>query len=238
MYSRKDGDGRCEVRMSADVTHIDRFCGDLSAFLARAGLSALEFDFGLMAREALANAILHGSGGDPDKEVFAVLALESARLSLTVRDQGPGWNWGEHDWSTPPPGSVGGRGLCILRHYSDEVLFNGPGNEVIIIKRLEAQEAGMETTKQVVVMGQSLSAATLDQYRTEFKGYITSGVRELVLDCSALEVVDSMGIGLLVATHNSLVKQGGELVMTRTSEPIYNLMSTMRLNRHFTVNRD
>ncbi|MGE4293467.1 MAG: ATP-binding protein, partial [Desulfovibrio sp.] len=231
MYFSETGKDRLQVRMSANVVSIDRLCGDMAAFLAAGDLSGLEFDMDLMLREALCNAILHGSGGDAGKQVHVTLSRGPESLTLRVRDEGTGWNWREHDWSPPSPLEEGGRGLYIVRHYSDGLEFNESGNEITIIKRYKGQEQGMDTTneqvRRTVVMGQSLSAGSLEKYRADFKQCVERGVRELVLDCSALEIVDSMGIGLLVATHNSLSKIGGELIMANTSEPIYNLMSTM-----------
>ena len=241
MYSKSGGKERLQVVMSADISYIDHLCDDIAAFLADAGLADLEFDVTLMLREAVCNAVLHGSDREQDKQVRVIMERGPESLTLRVRDEGPGWDWKRHDWSPPPPTEEGGRGLFIVRHYSDGVRFNDRGNEISITKRYKAREEGMDTTKQQarreVVMGQILSAGALDEYRADFRRYIEGGVRELVLDCSSLEAVDSMGIGLLVATHNSLTKLGGELVMINTSEPIYNLMSTMRLNRHFTVQR-
>lgn len=98
-------------------------------------------------------------------------------------------------------------------------------------------EDSKKAIREVVALGASVSAANLDKYRETFRNLLDSGVRELVLDCSQLEVVDSMGIGLLVATHNSLSKADGQLVLTETNESIYKLMSVMRLNRHFTVEK-
>jgi anti-anti-sigma factor len=48
-------------------------------------------------------------------------------------------------------------------------------------------------------------------------------------------VVDSSGIGLLIATHNSLKTKGGSLRVANASPDILNLFKAMRLDRHFTV---
>lgn len=241
MYSSVVDDVLLQIQMSADVGLIDRACGDVTAFLAEKGLPQLDFDINLILREALCNAIVHGSQGDTHNNVQVAIEYGAEIMTLRVSDSGAGWNWRAHDWSPPPPVNECGRGLFIIRNYADAIQFNEQGNEIVITKRYAVQENGMDTIKQQgsreVVMGPSLSAGTLDQYRTDFKSFIDGGTRELVLNCSDLEIVDSMGIGLLVATHNSLTKVGGELVMINTPEPVYNLMSTMRLNRHFTVKR-
>lgn len=241
MYSSVMEGSLLQVRFNADLELVERLCADAGRFLSSKGLGTLDFELNLILREAVCNAIIHGSGANPARLVDVQMELDTPFIRLRVRDQGEGWNWRGHEWCPPPPDQEGGRGLFILNNYSDKVVFNDSGNEVTITKRYKAQEKSMTSTnieeRRELVMGESLSAGNLDEYRKDFKASVDSGVRELVLDCSALEVVDSMGIGLLVATHNSLNKTGGELIMINTPEPIYNLMSTMRLNRHFTVER-
>lgn len=241
MYSCRVEGEHLWVRLGAELQLVDRLCSDVSAFLTAHNVHGIEFDFNLILREAVCNAIVHGSGMNHALAIEVSLELRPPDLVLRVRDQGPGWNWEARSQCPPPPDQEGGRGMFILENYADSVSFNKAGNEIIVTKRYEAQEKSMNTTnndfRREVTMGQSLSAGTLDEYRTVFKEAVSKGVSEIVLDCTALEVVDSMGIGLLVATHNSLHKVGGELVMINTPEPVYNLLSTMRLNRHFTVKR-
>jgi anti-sigma B factor antagonist len=50
-------------------------------------------------------------------------------------------------------------------------------------------------------------------------------------------MVDSVGIGVIIATHNSLNKVGGKLKVTNITKDIYTLFTTMRLDRHFTVEK-
>ena len=61
------------------------------------------------------------------------------------------------------------------------------------------------------------------------------GVKKLVVDLNGVEMVDSVGIGVLVAAHNSISKNGGHMSLSNVSQDIYNLFKTMRLDQHFEV---
>ena len=57
----------------------------------------------------------------------------------------------------------------------------------------------------------------------------------MVLDFSQVQSIDSVGIGLLVATHNSLAKVGGSLSLANVGQDIFQLFTLMRLDKHFSV---
>jgi serine/threonine-protein kinase RsbW len=98
------------------------------------------FGASLSLREALTNAILHGNQNDPAKRVLIACFCECARdggLLLVVRDEGQGFNPDEvpdptgaeaiHEWH--------GRGICLMRHFMDDVRFEQGGSQVLLRKR-------------------------------------------------------------------------------------------------------
>jgi serine/threonine-protein kinase RsbW len=89
----------------------------------------------LLLREALANAVRHGSHADPKKLVRCRLRIKGRRLLIAVEDYGCGFDW-RRAWDkraeTP---DCSGRGVEILRKYSTRVRYNDRGNSVIIVKR-------------------------------------------------------------------------------------------------------
>ena len=48
-------------------------------------------------------------------------------------------------------------------------------------------------------------------------------------------MMDSIGIGVIIATHNSMKKNGGKLVIANASENIVKLFRSMRLDQHLTL---
>ncbi len=84
--------------------------------------------------EAVTNAIIHGNKLDPAKVVDIKAWFEDHQLVLQVTDQGEGFN----PDSLPDPLDEnnllksGGRGVFLIRQFSDEVSFNESGNVVTI----------------------------------------------------------------------------------------------------------
>jgi anti-anti-sigma factor len=81
----------------------------------------------------------------------------------------------------------------------------------------------------------ALTLAEAQTLRPELQKAVAGGVTGVVFDLDGSAVVDSSGIGLLIATHNSLKPKGGTLRVTNVSAEILNLFKAMRLDRHFTV---
>ena len=57
----------------------------------------------------------------------------------------------------------------------------------------------------------------------------------MTVDINDVGMIDSVGLGVLIATHNSLQKNDGVLNVINASENIYKLFKVMRLDRHFKV---
>ena len=96
-----------------------------------------EFEIEVSLYEAIANAVEHGCGHDPEKRVEVVVACEEHRgMIIMVRDPGQGFDPG----SVPSP-VVGkniyadsGRGIFLINQLMDEVRFEKNGTEIWMIK--------------------------------------------------------------------------------------------------------
>jgi len=95
------------------------------------------FAIRLSLDEALANAIRHGSGNDPTKNVTIEYSIDDESLQITICDPGPGFV----PDSVPDPTldenleRPCGRGVMLMRAYMTEVTFNDVGNCVTMVKR-------------------------------------------------------------------------------------------------------
>ena len=81
-------------------------------------------------------------------------------------------------------------------------------------------------------------AASVPALRSAMRDAVAKGARELIVDLANVQMVDSMGIGLLISAHNSLHKQGGRLQVIHASREILDLFRTMRIHQHFSVSGD
>lgn len=89
---------------------------------------------------------------------------------------------------------------------------------------------------QVIIKpGRDVVASMANEFRAELNAQIQESPSELVIDLAGVEMVDSVGIGVIIATHNSLDQKGGKLKVINIADDIYGLFSTMRLDRHFSV---
>jgi anti-sigma B factor antagonist len=83
--------------------------------------------------------------------------------------------------------------------------------------------------------GETIVAATIPALRAEMRGVLEEGVRELVIDLAGVRMVDSSGLGLLIAAHNSLRKCGGSFAVIHASNDLLALFRSMRMHQHFSV---
>lgn len=82
--------------------------------------------------EAVNNAIKHGNANDKSKNVFLSLSLDDSMLRFVIKDEGSGFNYENLPDPTAPENieKLGGRGIFLMRHLSDEVDFKENGRVV------------------------------------------------------------------------------------------------------------
>lgn len=87
----------------------------------------------------------------------------------------------------------------------------------------------------VVKPGRDIVSSMAQEFKVELKELADKGVKDLTVDLAGVEMIDSIGMGLLIAAHNSLAKNGGKLRVANPSDDILRLLRTMRLDKHFEV---
>ena len=82
--------------------------------------------------EAVNNAIKHGNANDRSKNVFLSLSLDDSMLRFIIKDEGSGFNYENLPDPTAPENieRLGGRGIFLMKHLSDEVDFKENGRVV------------------------------------------------------------------------------------------------------------
>jgi anti-anti-sigma factor len=96
-------------------------------------------------------------------------------------------------------------------------------------------EESRERTRSVIKPSRNLVGVYVQELRQSLKSLVEQGVRELVIDLTGVEMVDSTGIGLLVSAHNSLKKAGGQLEVINSSKDLLDMFRWMRLHQHFSI---
>ncbi|HEV3418610.1 MAG TPA: ATP-binding protein [Pirellulales bacterium] len=94
------------------------------------------FGVHLAVEEAVVNAIRHGNGLDPDKQVHVHFQLATDRLRVEVADEGSGFK----PERLPDPTEFEniefpcGRGVLLMRTFMSLVEYNDQGNRVVMEK--------------------------------------------------------------------------------------------------------
>ncbi len=134
---------KLDITLPGDVNAIPSVVQRVMTVITEMGCAAgREFEIELALREALSNAIEHGSGHDPLKEIQCCVACDHARgMLIVVRDPGPGFD----PASIPSPivghniYSAGGRGIYLINQLMDEVHFEKGGTEIHMRTRPPAE---------------------------------------------------------------------------------------------------
>lgn len=83
----------------------------------------------------------------------------------------------------------------------------------------------------------NIVASNTDEFKNQLAPLIDEAPEKLIIDLTGVEIVDSIGIGVLIATFNSLNKIGSKLEIVNVSDNIYNTLTTMRLNNYFAIKK-
>ncbi|NLD93239.1 MAG: SpoIIE family protein phosphatase [Fibrobacter sp.] len=83
--------------------------------------------------EMITNAILHGNKNDPSKKAVVFYKVTPVSASMSVIDEGDGFDYNNLPDPLSPENRMKdhGRGVFLMRHYFDEVLFNTKGNRIL-----------------------------------------------------------------------------------------------------------
>ena len=78
-------------------------------------------------------------------------------------------------------------------------------------------------------------SSTAEVFRQELLQIVTDNNLELVIDLANVKTIDSVGLGVFIATFNTLKKKDKKLQVINASPKIHSLFKTMGLTRRFRV---
>jgi serine/threonine-protein kinase RsbW len=119
-----------ERSLPSEVAAITPFVDQLMLLLRKCGcIPESKSDVEIALREALANAVIHGNHEDPRKLVHITCRCEPDEVSITVKDEGRGFDINKMADPTAPEniGSVHGRGIYLMKAFMDEIRFEEGG---------------------------------------------------------------------------------------------------------------
>lgn len=125
---------KININLSADLNKLsDVIDGVLAMLKAMDCGCGKEFELEISLREALSNAIIHGCGNDPSKQVQCTVACDEGRgLLIVIRDPGEGFDPAKV--ASPLHGqniySDHGRGVYLINQLVDKVKYEKGGTEI------------------------------------------------------------------------------------------------------------
>lgn len=135
--------GEYYFRIQSNIKNIAPLLGELKEKWEIAGLNGQEiFALHLAAEEALANAVKHGNKCRKDLRVEVVCRDMPDRIEIEITDEGNGFDY----QNAPDPtsekniGKNSGRGIFLIRNFSDKAEFLEKGKKVKITKFKTAKE--------------------------------------------------------------------------------------------------
>ncbi len=87
----------------------------------------------------------------------------------------------------------------------------------------------------IITPDKDVVASMAEEFDAELHTLIQKMPGEITIDLTNVKIVDSIGIGVLIAAHNALSRFEGKLIVINATPNICRLFTTMRLDRRFAV---
>jgi serine/threonine-protein kinase RsbW len=130
---------RISLTLESVIATVDTIEQTAIDFANRAGFDAdTASNIGMVAREAAANAVIHGNKLDSARTVSATFEASVDTVQIRIADQGPGFDVASIPDPLAPENLLrsSGRGVFLMRAFMDEVSFRQlePGTEITLLK--------------------------------------------------------------------------------------------------------
>lgn len=129
-----------EFILPGKIESVDQAAGEAEKFVRDAGFSdEAIFAIDMAVREAVANAVKHGSAGDETKPVEITFTDSEKGFEITVRDHGAGFDVEEVPDPTNPENllKASGRGVLFMRTFMEEIDWKRHPQGGMIVKMIK-----------------------------------------------------------------------------------------------------
>ncbi len=126
--TNKNSENSIFFSLSSDLCLVDDVIKECERYFDQFGISD-SFEFKLVLRELINNAIEHGNRKITDRIVTCSIECIRKRLfKIVVRDEGNGFDYDTLDMTFPDPLEDRNRGFALIKAFSKRVEFNKAGN--------------------------------------------------------------------------------------------------------------
>ncbi len=95
--------------------------------------------------------------------------------------------------------------------------------------------AGIAAKTAVVHAGDYLNKLTGEKIERECKQWLDQGCTELVVDFSNTEIVNSIGVSILLGVIDSATNAGARVIFSEVNEPTVELFDMLGVTRHAAI---
>lgn len=129
-------------------TNIRTLIEEILKFLFNEGICTEQdilFEIKVILNELIQNAMCHGNKNDIAKSVKLNVTIDKNNIYIVVEDEGEGYNFKQLLTSINGNKTIScgiydlkesGRGMSIVKSFSEKISFNSKGNRIEIIKRI------------------------------------------------------------------------------------------------------
>ena len=89
--------------------------------------------------------------------------------------------------------------------------------------------------KSVVKPGGNIVSQMAEEFQKQLLKAVEDGVKDLTVDLMDVDIIDPVGLGILIAAHNSFKEAGGNFRVINVPERIYTMFQTIHLDQDFEV---
>ncbi|MBI5556080.1 MAG: ATP-binding protein [Deltaproteobacteria bacterium] len=133
----REEDSAISCTFSSTLDNVDKAVESIKFFFSSREIHCRQFELIYILREALNNAVIHGNKKNSALKVSCTIGVDQNVVSITVTDQGKGFDWREQIMKGPvSTDSSSGRGLKSMAHFGFEIRFNDSGNTLYLTKKI------------------------------------------------------------------------------------------------------
>ncbi len=211
---------------------------------------------GIAVRESMVNAVTHGNAYSRNKSVRFSVVIGHGRFTVSVGDEGPGFNPDE----VPDPLAldnilrVSGRGLLLMRSFFDEVNITRPktsGTLVVMTKNYpegpsnKEEEVSLNASTRVVnqvaivdLSGRITLGEGSGKLRDTIREILSKGQKKILINLGDVSYIDSSGLGELVSSYTTASNQGAKLKLVNVQAKVHDLLQITKLYTVFETFED
>jgi anti-anti-sigma factor len=189
--------------------------------------------------EAFTNVVIHGENPE-GAELDLEIDTGSDRLTVRLLDHGKPFDLAAVPAPDLEAGPESGLGVHIMRSWMDEISYEqgrtGPApspNVLSMTRRLGEFTRTDSGDESVLRIEGALDAMSVPSIRRTIDALVAEQRRRITLDLSDLRLIDSSGVGVIVALHKRAKAYGGSVQLSGLREQPLAIFRLLKLERVF-----